>query len=58
MNATVRNEVRSFLDLDRISASELRRILDIAAELKKNRAAACLILRCRRSSSTDSSLSA
>ncbi|MCB1523912.1 MAG: ornithine carbamoyltransferase [Rhodoblastus sp.] len=40
MNATVRNEVRSFLDLDRISASELRRILDIAAELKKNRAAA------------------
>ena len=34
------DEVRSFLDLDQISANELRRILDIAAELKKNRAAA------------------
>jgi len=33
-------EVRSFLDLDRISAGELHRILDIARELKKNRAAA------------------
>ena len=33
-------EARSFLDLDRISANELRRILDIAAELKKNRAVA------------------
>ncbi|MDE2364052.1 MAG: ornithine carbamoyltransferase [Hyphomicrobiales bacterium] len=31
---------RSFLDLDQISAEELRRILDIAVELKKNRAAA------------------
>ena len=41
MNAAVRtNEVRSFLDLDKVSASELRRILDIAAELKRNRAAA------------------
>ena len=41
MSASARaGEVRSFLDLDRISASELRRILDIAAELKKNRAAA------------------
>ena len=33
-------DVRSFLDLDRISSGELRRILDIAAELKKNRAVA------------------
>jgi ornithine carbamoyltransferase len=31
---------RSFLDLDQISSSELRRILDIAVELKKNRALA------------------
>ncbi|MCC0003098.1 MAG: ornithine carbamoyltransferase [Methylobacteriaceae bacterium] len=31
---------RSFLDLDQISSNELRRILDIAVELKKNRAAA------------------
>ena len=41
MNTHARaGEVRSFLDLDKIPASELRRILDIAVELKKNRAAA------------------
>ena len=41
MNTHARTDnVRSFLDLDKISASELRRILDIAVELKKNRAAA------------------
>ncbi|MFV0281502.1 MAG: ornithine carbamoyltransferase [Rhodoblastus sp.] len=41
MSARVRaGKVRSFLDLDQISASELRRILDIAGKLKKDRAAA------------------
>ena len=41
MTARVKpGEVRSFLDLDQISSDELRRILGIAVELKKNRAAA------------------
>ena len=42
MTTPPRQTGRSFLDLDQISSAELRRILDIAVELKKNRAAARL----------------
>ena len=40
MTRPLQSRPRSFLDLDQISSEELRRILDIAGELKKNRAAA------------------
>jgi ornithine carbamoyltransferase len=40
MTKPLQHKPRSFLDLDQISSEELRRILDIAGELKKNRAAA------------------
>ena len=39
-NGARKPQGRSFLDLDQISSAELRRILDIAVELKKNRSAA------------------
>ncbi len=39
MTMPLKSAGRSFLDLDQISAEELRRILDIAVSLKKNRAA-------------------